>query len=72
MVYDETQNIGKRYRRQDQIGTPFCLTVDEQSIEDNTVTIRERDTMNQIRLPLNEVTHYILERIKFLNYKREG
>jgi glycyl-tRNA synthetase len=50
--YDDTQSIGRRYRRQDELGTPFCVTVDFQSLEDNQVTIRERDTMNQIRVPI--------------------
>jgi glycyl-tRNA synthetase len=49
--YDDTQSIGRRYRRQDEIGTPYCVTVDFQSLEDNQVTIRERDSMNQIRIP---------------------
>jgi len=49
--YDDAQSIGRRYRRQDEIGTPFCVTVDFQSLEDNQVTIRERDSMNQIRIP---------------------
>ena len=53
--YDTTQSIGRRYRRQDEIGTPFCVTVDFQSLEDNQVTIRERDTMNQIRIPITEL-----------------
>ncbi len=53
--YDDAQSIGRRYRRQDEIGTPFCVTVDFQSLEDNQVTIRERDTMNQIRLPISEL-----------------
>lgn len=50
--YDDTQSIGRRYRRQDEIGTPYCVTIDFQSLEDNQVTIRERDTMNQIRVPI--------------------
>jgi len=50
--YDDTQSIGRRYRRQDELGTPFCVTVDFQSLEDNQATIRERDTMNQIRIPI--------------------
>jgi glycyl-tRNA synthetase len=50
--YDDTQSIGRRYRRQDELGTPFCVTVDFQSLEDNMATIRERDTMNQIRVPV--------------------
>ena len=53
--YDDAQSIGRRYRRQDEIGTPFCLTVDFQSLEDEQVTIRERDTMNQIRVPISEL-----------------
>jgi len=53
--YDDAQSIGRRYRRQDEIGTPFCVTVDFQSLEDNQVTIRERDTLNQIRLPIAEL-----------------
>jgi len=53
--YDDAQSIGRRYRRQDEIGTPFCITVDFQSLEDEQVTIRERDSMNQIRVPINEL-----------------
>ena len=53
--YDDAQSIGRRYRRQDEIGTPFCITVDFQSLEDEQVTIRERDTMNQIRVPISEL-----------------
>lgn len=55
VTYDDTQSIGRRYRRQDEIGTPFCITVDFQSLEDKQVTIRERDTMNQIRVPIAEL-----------------
>jgi glycyl-tRNA synthetase len=50
--YDDTQSIGRRYRRQDELGTPYCVTVDFQSLEDNQVTIRERDSMAQIRIPV--------------------
>ena len=53
--YDDTQSIGRRYRRQDEIGTPFCVTVDFDSIEDNQVTIRDRDTLAQIRLPVDKL-----------------
>jgi len=53
--YDDTQSIGRRYRRQDEIGTPFCVTVDFQALEDNQATIRERDSMNQIRIPIAEL-----------------
>ena len=63
--YDESGSIGKRYRRQDEIGTPLCVTVDFDTLEDNTVTIRNRDTMEQIRLPISELGNYIREFIKF-------
>jgi glycyl-tRNA synthetase len=53
--YDETQSIGKRYRRQDEIGTPYCVTVDFDSLEDKAVTIRDRDTMKQERVPIAEL-----------------
>ena len=55
MQYDEKDSIGKRYRRQDAIGTPFCITVDHQTLEDGTVTIRHRDSMQQERIPASEV-----------------
>jgi glycyl-tRNA synthetase len=54
-AYDDTAGIGKLYRRQDEIGTPFCITVDHQSLEDNQVTIRDRDTMAQERVPIAEI-----------------
>jgi glycyl-tRNA synthetase len=54
-VYDDTAGIGKLYRRQDEVGTPFCLTVDHQSLEDNQVTIRDRDSMEQERIPVSEI-----------------
>lgn len=63
--YDETGNIGKRYRRQDIIGTPFVLTVDDNTLNEDIVTIRDRDTMEQITLKLDEISSYIQERIKF-------
>ncbi len=56
--YDETQSIGKRYRRQDEIGTPFCVTVDFESIVDQAVTIRDRDTMEQVRVPIAELNEW--------------
>ncbi|MBO5526072.1 MAG: glycine--tRNA ligase [Clostridia bacterium] len=64
-TYDVTGSIGKRYRRQDEIGTPFCLTVDFDTLEDGTVTLRERDSMEQVRLPISEVAAYVKERIDF-------
>ncbi len=63
--YDETGSIGKRYRRQDAIGTPFCITIDDETINNGTVTIRDRDTMEQITLKLDEVVNYIEDKIKF-------
>ncbi len=63
--YDETANIGKRYRRADAIGTPWCLTVDDDTINNGTVTLRDRDTMEQITLKVEEVKDYILKRINF-------
>ena len=63
VVYDETGSIGKRYRRQDAIGTPFCITIDFQTLEDQQVTIRERDTMAQIRLPISEVSAYLMSKV---------
>ena len=63
--YDETASIGKRYRRQDAIGTPFAITIDDETINNNTVTIRDRDTMEQITLELDKVVDYINEKITF-------
>ena len=57
--YDETGSIGKRYRRQDEVGTPYCVTVDFQTLEDGTVTVRERDSMEQIRLPIDQLENYV-------------
>lgn len=65
--YDEKDAIGKRYRRQDAIGTPYCITVDTQTLEDNTVTVRERDSMEQIRISIDELTSYMHKNIKPLN-----
>lgn len=61
--YDETQSIGKRYRRQDEIGTPFCITVDFESLDDKAVTVRERDTMKQDRIAITDLKAYLLERL---------
>ena len=55
VAYDDAQSVGRRYRRQDEIGTPYCVTVDFQSLEDNQVTVRDRDSMNQIRIPVAEL-----------------
>ncbi len=64
-TYDVTGSIGKRYRRQDEIGTPFCVTVDFQTLEDNTVTVRDRDSMEQIRLPIDEAIAYVEQKCEF-------
>jgi glycyl-tRNA synthetase len=61
--YDETQAIGRRYRRQDEIGTPFCVTVDFDSLEDDAVTVRDRDTMQQERVPVAGLKAYLAERL---------
>ncbi len=61
--YDESGSIGKRYRRQDQIGTPYCITVDFDSLEDNCITIRDRDTMEQIRMSIDQVIPYISSKL---------
>ena len=63
--YDEAGSIGKRYRREDEIGTPYCITVDFDTLEDNQVTIRDRDTMEQIRLSIDELEDYISKKIEF-------
>ena len=63
--YDEAGSIGKRYRRADAIGTPFCITIDDETTNNNTVTIRDRDTMKQITLPISEVEEYIRTRTTF-------
>ena len=62
-TYDESGNIGKRYRREDVIGTPYCITIDDETINNNTVTIRDRDTMEQITLSFDEVKNYIESKI---------
>ncbi len=61
--YDETQSIGRRYRRQDELGTPYCVTMDFDSLEDRAVTVRERDSMEQERIPLDDVVGYLRERM---------
>ena len=64
-TYDESGNIGKRYRRQDVIGTPYVITVDDNTLNDDTVTIRDRDTMEQVIVPLNQVVDFITKKIEF-------
>jgi len=62
-VYDDTGGIGKLYARQDEIGTPFCVTVDHQSLEDEAVTVRDRDTWNQERVKAAELAEYLRKRL---------
>ena len=63
--YDEAGSIGKRYRRQDEIGTPLCITVDFDTLEDNCVTVRDRDTMEQVRMPISGLKDYIENKLVF-------
>ena len=63
--FDETGSIGKRYRREDEIGTPMCITIDFETENDGCVTVRDRDTMEQVRLPIEALDAYIAERIDF-------
>ena len=63
--FDEAGSIGKRYRRQDEIGTPFCITYDFDSENDDCVTVRDRDTMEQIRIKISELKDYIFSKIKY-------
>ena len=63
--FDDAGSIGKRYRRQDEIGTPFSICYDFDSLEDNCVTVRDRDTMEQVRLPIYELKAYIDEKLSF-------
>ena len=63
--YDDAGSIGKRYRRQDEIGTPFCITYDFDSVEDGCVTVRDRDTMDQVRMPISELAAYIESKLEF-------
>src|SRR5690606_7966449 len=61
--FDDAQAIGRRYRRQDEIGTPYCITVDFDTLEDQAVTVRERDTMAQERVSLDKITEYLATRL---------
>ena len=66
--YEEKDSIGKRYRRQDSIGTPFCVTVDHQTLEDNTITLRDRDTMKQKRVSVKKLHSIILKKVSVINF----
>ena len=69
--YDEKDAVGKRYRRQDAIGTPFCITVDHQTLEDQTVTVRHRDTMDQQRVAIAELRAMIGREVSMRNWLRK-
>ena len=69
--YDEKDSIGKRYRRQDAIGTPFCVTIDHDTIKDNSVTVRDRDTMEQVRVPISELRALIDKKVNMSNLLRK-
>src|SRR5690606_13986622 len=70
LVYEEKDSIGKRYRRQDAIGTPFCITIDHQSLDDNTVTLRHRDSMRQERVAIDQLEKMIGELVSWKNLLR--
>ena len=63
--YDAAGSIGKRYRREDEIGTPYCVTVDFDTLEDESVTVRDRDTMEQVRIKIDDLEAWIAEKIEF-------
>ncbi|MBQ9092136.1 MAG: glycine--tRNA ligase, partial [Anaerotignum sp.] len=63
--YDDAGSIGKRYRRQDEVGTPFCITYDFESVEDQCVTVRDRDTMEQVRMPIADLVGYLKDKMEF-------
>ena len=71
LIKREKDNIGKRYRRQDAIGTPYCITVDHQTLTDNTVTIRERDSMKQERVAIDQLPKIIGEKVSINNVLRK-
>jgi glycyl-tRNA synthetase len=72
VVYEEKDSIGKRYRRQDAIGTPFCITIDHQTLEDDTVTIRHRDSMEQQRIEIKDLNGLIESRVSWKNLLRKS
>ncbi|MBQ9544341.1 MAG: glycine--tRNA ligase, partial [Clostridia bacterium] len=63
--FDDAGSIGKRYRREDEIGTPFCITYDFDSLEDNCVTVRDRDTMEQVRVPIADLRSWLEEKLAY-------
>ena len=67
-AYDEKDAVGRRYRRQDALGTPYCVTVDHQTLEDQTVTLRERDSMEQIRVAVKDLPQLLDEKLNLKNW----
>jgi glycyl-tRNA synthetase len=67
-AYDEKDAVGRRYRRQDALGTPYCITVDHQTLEDQTVTLRERDSMEQIRVAIKELPQLLDAKLNLKNW----
>ncbi|MDE2145039.1 MAG: glycine--tRNA ligase, partial [Patescibacteria group bacterium] len=65
--YDTTQSIGRRYRRQDEIGTPYCVTIDFETLNDNAVTVRDRDTMKQERIKIEDLDKYLATQLTTSN-----
>jgi len=63
VFYDDSGAVGRRYRRQDEIGTPFCFTVDSQTLQDQSVTVRERDSMNQERIAISAARNYLMDKL---------
>ena len=71
VIYDEKDAVGRRYRRQDAAGTPFCITVDHQTLEDKTVTIRHRDTMEQQRVAISDLNTIISQEVDMKNWLKK-
>ena len=65
IFYDESGSIGRRYRRQDEAGTPFCITVDSETLENNTVTVRYRDSMEQKRIDISTIRSFLVDGLKY-------
>lgn len=68
MDYDEKDAVGRRYRRQDAAGTPFCITVDHDTKDDNSVTVRDRDSMEQVRIPIEKLNQFLHEKVDFKHW----
>ena len=64
VFYDDSGAVGRRYRRQDEVGTPFCITVDSQTLQDQTVTVRERDSMRQERIGIDTILKYLRDKLE--------